>query len=83
MQGDFNADGSVDQGDYLVWRRNPSALGGSTGYDLWRSNFGATSSSGSGSSLSHTAVPEPSAIFLALICGLGITAGNGRRRKES
>src|SRR5262249_1476394 len=42
LLGDFNGDGSVDNGDYLLWRINTGTHGGSAGFDLWRSNFGAT-----------------------------------------
>jgi hypothetical protein len=71
LPGDFNGDGSVDAGDYVVWSKSPSAYGGSpAGYDLWRANFGLTSAgSGSGSNLGGSAnVPEPAAILLA-VCG--------------
>ena len=83
LLGDFNGDGSVDDGDYLGWRKSPSTLGGSAGYDLWRSNFGATAAgSGSSRSLSgQTAVPEPSAMILALVWGAAMTMLRGRRRK--
>ncbi len=81
LPGDFNGNGSVDNSDYIVWRKNPSTFGGNTGYNLWRSNFGATTH-GSGSSLSQTAVPEPSAAFLTLICGL-LVAATSRRQKNS
>ena len=52
--GDFNGDGTVDAGDYTVWRDNVGSntplpnddgLGtpiGQAHFDLWRSNFGAT-----------------------------------------
>jgi len=57
-------------------------LGGSAGYDLWRSNFGATApASGSSESLSHAAVPEPSAMILSLVAGAAIIVLRGRRRK--
>lgn len=81
LLGDFNSDGSVDGNDYLGWRKSPSAFGGSAGYDLWRSNFGATAA-GSGSSASLTsqaAVPEPSAMILALIGFAGMVRLRGRR----
>jgi autotransporter-associated beta strand protein len=71
LPGDFNGDGSVDAGDYVVWSKNPSTYGGSpAGYDLWRANFGLSSAgAGSGASLGGSAgVPEPAAILL-LICG--------------
>jgi autotransporter-associated beta strand protein len=73
LLGDFNGDASVDEADYLAWRKSDSALGGSAGYDLWRANFGATApGSGSSQSLAHAAVPEPSAMILALV-GMAVT----------
>jgi autotransporter-associated beta strand protein len=85
LLGDFNDDGSVDNSDYVGWRKNPSAFGGDAGYDLWRSNFGATAAgSGSSGSLSgQTAVPEPSAMILALVCGAATIMLRAPRRKRS
>jgi hypothetical protein len=75
--GDFNRDGAVDAADYAVWRKNFS--GDQTMYDAWRTNFGSSLGTGSGSAgygrrdsgpgasaepLS-AAVPEPTAIMLA------------------
>ena len=54
LAGDYNADGTVDAADYVVWR---STLGSASAYNAWRSNFGHTvhtSSPGGGSG-----VPEP------------------------
>jgi autotransporter-associated beta strand protein len=71
LPGDFNGDGSVDAGDYVVWSKSPSVYGGSpAGYDLWRANFGLTSAgSGSGAHVGGSAsVPEPAAVLL-LACG--------------
>ena len=93
IPGDFNNDFVVDARDYVVWRKNvgqpagtlandtSGQVIGSTQYDAWRSNFGATAGSGSGIATSlqgQTAVPEPSAIALALICGAAITWRRGR-----
>ncbi|HJQ80928.1 MAG TPA: hypothetical protein VJ828_13270, partial [Lacipirellulaceae bacterium] len=59
--GDFNADGSVDAADYVVWRKNDGSL---EGYNAWRTNFGRIA----GSSSSHfSAVPEPTAATLSCI----------------
>ena len=69
LSGDFNDDGSVDSGDYVLWRQTPSSFGGDAGYNLWRANYGLTSApaSGAAQSLSHGAVPEPDTIILALL----------------
>jgi hypothetical protein len=42
-RGDFNSDGVVDAGDYLIWRKANS--GSSLYYDQWRSVYGNTGSS--------------------------------------
>ena len=55
--GDFNKNGSVDAGDYVVWRKYD---GSEEGYDEWRANYG--NPSGSGSSLAS--VPEPATFAL-------------------
>jgi endonuclease/exonuclease/phosphatase family metal-dependent hydrolase len=59
IPGDFNADGSVDTRDYIVWRKTNSA--NSQAYLDWRANFGA--STGAGQAVA-AAVPEPAAIWL-------------------
>jgi endonuclease I len=68
LAGDFNGDGRVDAGDYVVWQRSfgqsvAAAYSGADGdgnltidnadYDVWRSHFGQTAA-GSGSSLSQS-----------------------------
>jgi fibronectin-binding autotransporter adhesin len=75
--GDFNGDNSVNTADFAIWRKNPSAFGGSAGYDLWVANFGNTTGSGSGVSSDGTGVPEPSSILLLT---MGIAARVRRRR---
>jgi fibronectin-binding autotransporter adhesin len=77
LSGDFNNDGKVDAADYVTWRKNPTAFGGSAGYDQWRRNFGAP---GAGASLGgNQSVPEPGTLLLALA---GILSGCvGRRRR--
>ncbi|MEX0612005.1 MAG: hypothetical protein WD738_20210 [Pirellulales bacterium] len=71
LDGDYNADGTVDAADYVVWRKND---GTQAGYDTWRAHFGATAGSGAAAangsaeaSPSQTAVPEPSSMIL--MCG--------------
>jgi autotransporter-associated beta strand protein len=77
LPGDFNNDGKVDAGDYATWRKNngtSNALANDNGlgtpvgpahYNLWRANFGNTTS-GSGSSLGTAGVPEPSSLLLLI-----------------
>ena len=61
LSGDYNKNHVVDAGDYALWRKN---LNTRSGYNSWRSNFGATG--GAGTSLATGAVPEPST--LATVC---------------
>jgi autotransporter-associated beta strand protein len=89
LPGDFNSDGKVDAGDYVIWRKNegPNAtLPNDNGvgnqaarFSLWRSTFG-NGGPGSGSGLSGDgAVPEPSSFALLM---LSFAAMAGRRRKR-
>ncbi len=40
--GDYNHNGVVDAGDYVIWRKDPASNGGAGGYTTWRQNFGNT-----------------------------------------
>ena len=84
MAGDYNGDGAVDAGDYVVWRQalasggtlmNETASVGTVDaadYDAWRANFGATSGLGSGANV----VPEPMSVLLVFCAGLlGVLPG--------
>jgi hypothetical protein len=95
LAGDFNGDGSVDAGDYVVWQRSlgqsvAAAYDGADGdgdrtidsadFDVWRAHFGQTAP-GSGSSLSSsTAVPEPASAWLLAICAAFASRRLGRAR---
>ena len=62
LAGDFNRDGVVDPGDYVLWRKmngqhvargvgadgNGDGAVDATDYELWRSNFGSLSASATG-----------------------------------
>jgi hypothetical protein len=75
LPGDYNGDGKVDAADYVVWRKNPAGFGGDpAGYNTWRTNFGRTSGSGSG--VGSSAVPEPGTAALLI---LSFVAFAGRR----
>ena len=90
VNGDFNNDGTVDAGDYLVWRKNNgtnnvllnsnglSTPVGSAQYNLWRSNFGKPPGSSSGD-LEGATIPEPTSLWMVLVAliSLGTTC---RRR---
>lgn len=85
--GDFDSDGDVDGGDFLVWQRtlgsNASPLGsGADGnangvvdasdLTIWKSGFGASSSSPV-----SAAVPEPATMTLAVILLASVIARRG------
>ena len=62
LSGDYNKNHVVDAGDYTLWRKN---LNSQSGYNSWRSNFGATG--GAGTSVESTDIPEPSTLALLLV----------------
>jgi autotransporter-associated beta strand protein len=70
VPGDFNNNGTVDAGDYVLWRKGgplqnevdtPGTVNAQD-YTDWRARFGKPP--GSGSSLTTAAVPEPAALAL-------------------
>jgi hypothetical protein len=77
--GDYNANGTVDAADYVVWRKtngtqttlpNDETPGSVTtaDYAVWRTNFGRTAlGAGLGSA---SAVPEPHALLLGLLAAM-------------
>ena len=74
---DFDGDGDVDGGDFLVWQRgeSPTPL---SNLDLaaWKTNFGAPFSA----SPNSAAVPEPSTLPLAIVLAVG---SRYRRRRTT
>jgi hypothetical protein len=86
LTGDFNGNGAVDAADYVLWR-NGGPLANEGGvtpgtatpqdYTTWRANFGRTS--GSGSALGASGVPEPAAAVLALIAACSLRIRPNRR----
>jgi hypothetical protein len=89
---DFNNDGSVNGADLTIWRNNFGSTtatkptgdadtdGDTDGNDflVWQRNVGATAASASAA-----AVPEPTAIALLAIAGLGLVLRRGRLTKAS
>jgi hypothetical protein len=86
LVGDYNGDDSVDAADYVVWRK--TNINGAQGFQDWRANFGNTGSGSappettfrtgsvvfdtSAGAGSGSAVPEPSAAWLALVGLAGV-----------
>jgi hypothetical protein len=75
VPGDYNANGTVDAADYVLWRNyqgttqvlpnDPTGgIIGTTQYTTWRSHFGQTSGSGAWNVETLSAVPEPAAMTL-------------------
>lgn len=62
--GDFNRDGTVDAGDYTMWRDQLGATTTASDFAVWRANFGTTAP---GSLVQNTAVPEPTSVAGAMI----------------
>jgi formylglycine-generating enzyme len=73
--GDYNHNGTVDAGDYVVWRHNN---GSAVVYNLWRAGFGVTLT-GSGTSSESAAVPEPSSFALFIFVNISALAGCRRK----
>jgi hypothetical protein len=64
LEGDYNHDGAVGAGDYVMFRNSLGTIYTANDYTIWRQNFGATAASATLAS----AVPEPSTLWLI---GLG------------
>jgi hypothetical protein len=75
LSGDYNADGSVDAADYIVWRKTDA--GNVDGYARWRTNFGA-GESGAAASIRGLTVPEPSTLLLLVVGALAVANVAGR-----
>jgi hypothetical protein len=82
VNGDYNNNGVVDAGDYVIWRKrlnqnvtlpNDTTPGTVTAadYTVWRASFGNVAlGSGSGSLVATGEVPEPATVLFALMSGL-------------
>jgi hypothetical protein len=87
VPGDYNNNGVVDAGDYVLWRKGgplanevdtPGTVN-QADYTAWRARFGNTSGSG----LAGGAVPEPTGILLlmsALVAPLAVATRRKNRR---
>lgn len=93
--GDYNNNGVVDAGDYVLWRRylgqnvalpNRAVAGSisAADYNVWRANFGnVASASGSGYLLMFGSLPEPASGAIATLVGIAACLIRIRRRKIS
>ena len=90
VAGDYNADGLVDQADYVVWRNHLGAayaLQNDTtpatvshdDYLVWKQNFG-TSSAPLTSTLQSVPEPRGLQLWLCSLCLLGVVLPIGRRK---
>jgi hypothetical protein len=89
VNGDYNADGTVDAEDYVIWRKNEGTTatlpndptGGTIGaqqYTTWRAHFGQSAATGSVST--GTEVPEPASLLM-LLSAATFAAGRGCGRR--
>jgi hypothetical protein len=89
IPGDYNSNGTVDAGDYVLWRKYQGTMhvlpndpnGGTIGapqYNTWRSNFGKPPGSGAGEMLGAP-VPEPATGLLFSIAIVFALAARLRR----
>jgi len=94
LGGDYNGDGIVDAGDYVVWRNNlgqfmglpnENPLAATEGfvddedYDYWVANYGMTAAS----LVNNLSVPEPATGGLATFLFVAVVAGNRSRTRRS
>ncbi len=91
VPGDYNDDGAVDAGDYVIWRKNKGAIfqlqnevsGVTPGhvtqedYDAWRARFGQAAIAGAGTS-ANAAVPEPATTVMLMFAVAGWCLRRGR-----
>ncbi len=81
VPGDFNRDGVVNIADYAAWRDGLGSIYTAAAYNVWKSNFGVSSSGMSSALLgSQLAVPEPGGIGLVLLgAGMMVVVRRGAR----
>jgi mannan endo-1,4-beta-mannosidase len=94
IAGDFNHDGAVNIGDYVVWRKSQGQTGwglaadsdlnghiDAADYALWRSRYGQPTISGS-ENIPNASVPEPASLALFLTATIMLsTTQRGKVKK--
>jgi hypothetical protein len=97
LSGDYNNNGTVDAGDYVVWRKTD---GSPAAYDTWRAHFGKTSGSGAvatgfasasadldpapgetGLRVPAATVPEPTTLAIFTLATFSASLSFGRRKR--
>ena len=81
IPGDFDNNGVVNAGDYVIWRKGLGTTFTPADYDVWRSHFGQPPGSGAAFGAS-TAVPEPATAVLLLIAGLFMAHSHRARARR-
>jgi hypothetical protein len=93
LPGDYNQDGVVDTGDYVVWRDHLGDPAGSLAndvdggvigqaqYDTWLAKFGNRAASVS-AALDHAAVPEAASWLLLALAAAGSSLPWRRRSRD-
>jgi hypothetical protein len=91
LPGDYNANGSVDAADYVLWRNggplenevaDPDTISPAD-FDEWRARFGNALPGGAGS---QVAVPEPATVWMLVGMGMGLLAirrGDSARQRSN
>jgi hypothetical protein len=93
VEGDYNANGTVDAADYVAWRDTLgragvglAADGDGNGtvepsdYEFWKARFGAKAGIGAGDGMAIGAVPEPTTpVLLILVAAGGLATRRPRR----
>jgi hypothetical protein len=95
LPGDYNDDGTVDAGDYVLWRKHLGSMSTTLPNDttpgsvlqedftVWRANFGNPSGGGSAAIGSANVVPEPqSVVLLVLASAFGVSRRIRRRSTD-
>jgi hypothetical protein len=91
VPGDYNNNGTVDMGDYVLWRKGTGVLANEVAdpgvfsaqdYTEWRARFGNPSGAGSGGGLSGGAVPEPASAWLLVMSALTFQFRVARMRRR-